>query len=164
MSIIDSMIQELQYEAQATRKVLERLPEDKWDWQPHPKSMSVCALASHTADALTYAQAVLEMDEFVINMGEYKPFLAANRAELLKAQDENLAKAVETMHGRSDAHLMQLWRLKMGDHVVFELPRAAVLRSMVLNHIVHHRAQLTVYLRLLDVPVPSVYGPSADEQ
>lgn len=164
MPIIDSMIQELQYEAQNTKKVLERLPEDKWDWQPHEKSMSVCKLASHVVEALTYTQATLEADEFVINMDEYKPFVASNRAELLKAQEENLAKAVETMKGRSDAHLMALWRLKMGDHVVFELPRVAVLRSMILNHIVHHRGQLSVYLRLLNVPVPAIYGPSADEQ
>lgn len=163
MNIIDAMIKELQHEAIATRKVLERVPEDKFGWKPHEKSMTLGRLASHTAEIPQWAGMTLNTDEFVFNPGDYVPWTAESSKQLLETFDKQLAAAVNAMQGVSNESLMQPWKFKKGDVVIFELPRVAVLRSMILNHIVHHRGQLTVYLRLLDVPVPSVYGPSADD-
>lgn len=163
MNIIDAMIKELQQESIATRKVLERVPEDKFGWKPHEKSMTLGRLASHTAEMPQWAGMILNADEFVFNPAEYAPWTAESSKQLLDTFDKQLAAAVDLMQGVSNERLMQPWKFKKVDVVILELPRVAVLRTMILNHTVHHRGQLTVYLRLLDVPVPSVYGPSADD-
>lgn len=164
MSIIDPIIQEFTQESANTRKVLERIPEEKFGWKPHERSMSFGELASHLADSSDWICDILETDEFNVDMSSFKPFLAANQAELLDTFDNHTAAAVELMKGQPDEKLMQPWRLKMDGNLIFEMPRVAVLRNMILNHTIHHRGQLTVYLRLNDIPVPAIYGPSADEQ
>lgn len=164
MNIIDSLLQEFTYEAGQTRKTLERAPEDKFGWKPHEKSMTLGQLVSHLAETPGWVVPTLEQTQLVFDMEKFKPWTAASTAELLSQFDSKLIEAQKAMKGVSNDHLMQPWALYMGDHKLFELPRVTVLRSMILNHSVHHRGQLTVYLRLLGIPVPSIYGPSADEQ
>ncbi len=163
MGMIDGMLMELTQEAENTRKTLERVPEEHFNWTPHPKSLEMGRLASHLAEIPGWVAATLNMDEMVIEEG-YQPFSASNSAELLKMFDEKIAEAKAAMPGYPDDKLMQNWALKMGGEEVFSMPRAACLRAFVLSHTIHHRAQLGVYLRLKDIPVPSIYGPSADEQ
>ena len=164
MNMIDGILIELSYEAANARKMLGRVPADRLAWKPHEKSMTLGRLASHIVDSLGWVQTILEQEELVIDMEGYTPSEFGSAPELLEAFDERLAEAKAAMQGQSDEYLMRSWRLRSGDRVFFELPRVAVLRSMVLSHIVHHRGQLSVYLRLLDVPLPAVYGPSADEE
>ncbi|MBI4558657.1 MAG: DinB family protein [Candidatus Hydrogenedentes bacterium] len=163
MGMIDAIAQEFGYEAGLTRKMLDRVPEDKLGWKPHEKSMSLGRLAGHIAEIPGYMVVTLSTDELVIDPKSYKPEVATSRSGLLAGFDRRVAEAKSVMEGQTNDHLMLPWRLKMGDRVVFELPRVAVIRSMVLNHTVHHRGQLSVYLRLQGVPVPAIYGPSADE-
>lgn len=164
MAIADGMAMELQHEAGVTRKYFERLPEDQFDFAPHAKSMKLGILAGHLSEIPGWTKETITQDELAFDPATYVPFKPTTKAEILAKFDERLAVALETLKGVTDEHLMKPWRLKMGDHVLFEMPRVAVMRSMVLSHLVHHRAQLGVYLRMLDVPVPSTYGPSADEQ
>lgn len=164
MSIIDGLIQELQQEAIGTRKCLERVPEAHFGWAPHPKSMTLGRLASHLAEAPGWMDAIMNMDVLNWKQGEYRPYVAGTREELLKTFDDTLAKAVQAATGRSDEHLLKTWTMTMDGQTIVSSPRAAVLRFFILNHMVHHRGQLTVYLRLKEVPVPALYGPSADEQ
>lgn len=154
--------QELQYEAQTTRRLLERVPEDKWDWKPHPKSMTLGELASHIATIPEWVQAVIGQDEYDTG-SEYHLWQAAGRSELLEKFDRLAAAAGDLLGGATDQSLAKPWSLKAGGHTVFTQPRVGVLRSMILSHLIHHRGQLSVYLRLNNVPVPSIYGPSADE-
>jgi uncharacterized damage-inducible protein DinB len=164
MSISESLLQELQQEGPSTRRVLERLPADAWDWRPHAKSMTTGELASHVSQIPDWMVAVLTTDDFTLNTADYTPWVAADPAELLRAFDERMANFKGALEGKPDDYLIGLWRMVMDGREVFNLPRAAVIRSMGLNHLVHHRAQLALYLRLRDVPVPAIYGPSADEQ
>ena len=163
MKLTELILGELQQEAATTRKMLERVPEAALAWQPHEKSMSLGRLASHVAGLFgTWLTASLSQDEF--DLADSLPLNAESVSDILEAFDRNVASAIELLKTQSDESLSTPWRLKRGGQVLFELPRWAVLRSMVLNHIIHHRGQLSVYLRLLEVPVPSIYGPSADEQ
>ena len=164
MNIIDAILNEIELEAANTRKMLERAPQEKFAWQPHAKSMTLCGLVSHIAEIPTWVKPILEQDELVIDLEKYVPPSYASVAELLQRFDKNIGEAKEAMAGQSDERLMGLWRLKVGEQSVFELPRVAVLRGMILSHSVHHRGQLSVYLRLNDVPLPPLYGPTADEQ
>jgi len=163
MNIIDPIMMEFGQEAANTRRMLERVPEEHLDWTPHEKSMSLGRLATHIAENPEWGIAILEQDELAFNMGDYVPRTASTRAELLDTFDANVARMTEAMQGTSDDKLMQPWRLRVDGEVKVELPRIAVLRGMVLNHMIHHRGQLSVYLRLKDVPLPTTYGPSADE-
>ena len=163
MTITDGMLMELTHESDITRKYLERVPEDLFGWTPHEKSMPMGALASHLADMLGWVAATLNLEELVLEP-DYKPYNAASKDEMLKTFDEKLAEAKAAMPGYPDDKLMQNWTLKMGDQEIFTMPRIQCMRAFVLNHNVHHRAQLGVYLRMNDIPVPSTYGPSADEQ
>ena len=164
MKLIDSLITEFDHEAQTTRKHLERLPEEKLDWRPHEKSFTAAGLASHITEMVGWTDAILNQDEIDFDPGTYKPYLATSSADLLKTFDDNVAKSKQALAGATDDTLKQPWRLKIMGKVQFEKPRAAVLREFVLSHIIHHRGQCSVYLRLLGVPVPATYGPSADEQ
>jgi uncharacterized damage-inducible protein DinB len=164
MPIIDAMIAELKQESVATRNTLERVPEDALDWRPHVKSFTMRQLASHLAENATWTKPILEQPEMVFDPKTYTPWIAATRAEMLEKFDASLAEALAAMAGVTDATLMATWALKANGQTFFEMPRMAVIRMMILNHMVHHRAQLGVYLRLRDVPVPAIYGPSADEQ
>jgi uncharacterized damage-inducible protein DinB len=163
MSLSEPIAAELQREAATTRRMLERVPEGKLAWRPHEKSMTLGRLAGHIAELPSLVASVVTRDEVDFAEGNFQPFTASNSAELLERFDKNIAAAVEALKGQPDEHLLKTWRLRNGEQVFFELPRVAVLRSMGLNHVIHHRGQLSVYLRLLDVPLPSVYGPTADE-
>lgn len=164
MSLAETFKMELAHEALSTRKHLERVPADKFDFAPHAKSMKLGALASHLAEVAGWTKETVLQDELSFNMDDYKPWIPKSTAEILERFDERLAVGLKTLEGIEDAHFMKPWRLVINGHTAFELPRVAVMRTMVLNHTVHHRAQLGVYLRLLDIPVPSSFGPSADEQ
>lgn len=163
MNLIDALIGEYEHECKVTRKALERVPDAKLDWKPHAKSMTMGRLASHLAEIPTWAVATLAADEFNFD-SSFKAFDAKSKAEILKAFDKNVAEAVALMkNGVSNEALMKPWSLKQNGNVIFTMPKGATLRSFVFSHQIHHRGQLSVYLRLNDVPVPSIYGPSADE-
>ena len=162
MSIANTFADELQHESVATRKLLEIVPEAHFGWRPHEKSMTLVQLASHLAEIPTWAGKALDTDEYILDMKSYKPFIATTRKEILERFDANLKSALEKLRGVPDAKMSTVWKLKKANEVVLALPRAAVVRGMVLNHSYHHRGQLSVYLRLKDVPLPSIYGPSAD--
>lgn len=163
MSIAQSLLPEFDHEFATLRKTLERVPDGKSDYAPHTKSMPMGKLSGHLAELPGWVNATLEADELDFAKMDYKPFVPANTAELLEALDAAVAKARPVLAAASDADMMKPWTLKQGDKVFFTMPKVAVLRSFVMNHMIHHRAQLGVYLRLNDVPVPSTYGPSADE-
>ena len=163
MAMIEPIIMEFSSEAATTRKLLERMPEDKFAWKPHDKSMTLGLLGSHIVETSTWLRPILEQDEMQFDTESYVPVVYETVAELLDAFDKRMAEAVEVMQGQSDEHLMATWRMVVNGQPMFEMPRIAVIRGMILNHTVHHRGQLSVYLRLNDVPLPSIYGPSADE-
>ena len=164
MPIKDVLLPEFDHEMATTRTLLAAVPEERADWRPHPKSMSLGHLAKHLANMPLWMSITLEQDEFDAN-----PAVSANiprefttRAALLEEFDAQLRKARASLEVTADERMMRPWSLKNGGAVQFTLPRAAVVRTFVLSHMIHHRGQLSVYLRLLDVPVPGVYGPSAD--
>lgn len=167
MPIADALLPEFDHEAATTRKLLERVPEDKHDWRPHPKSFTLGALALHIAEMPIWANMTLTQTELDMNPpggSGYKRPEWESREALLKFFDANVASARALVAKTSDAEFMVGWTLKNSGETLFTIPRAAVVRTWVMNHVVHHRGQLSVYLRLLDVPLPSIYGPSADEQ
>ncbi len=163
MSLSDAFVAELQQEAATARKCLERIPETTFDWKPHEKSMSMSRLAAHVAEMVTWGKEVMNTSEMDFATADYKPFEPKTTAELVEYFDKNLADATESLKNASDEAMLENWKLRNGEEVYFDMPRVQVLRGMVFNHIVHHRGQLSVYLRLNDIPVPALYGPSADE-
>ena len=164
MNPMDPIVEEYKHETSVTRKALERVPETKMSWKPHERSMTLGQLASHLADTQGWTRSILEQSEF--NVGaDFKPFKSTSTADILAEFDKNVASSLATMKkGYTMEKLMQPWSLKQNGQVVFSMPRIAVIRVFVLSHQIHHRGQLTVYLRMNDLPVPSIYGPSADEQ
>jgi uncharacterized damage-inducible protein DinB len=162
MAIKDALLPEFDQEMATARRVLERLREDRYGWAPHEKSMKAGRLASHIAEMTTWGTISITQDSLDL-AGGHQPFNASSRAELLAAFDKNVADCRKAIEGASDETLMKPWSLMQGGTAIMTLPKIAVLRSFVLNHIIHHRGQLSVYLRLTDTPVPSIYGPSADE-
>ncbi len=163
MSICESLAAELRQEARTTRRILERVPEGSFDWKPHEKSMSLGRLAGHVAELPSLIVPALTQDELNFAAGGFQPFIPSSTAELLEKFDHNVNAAAELLGGQSDERMNEQWRLGSGEQTFFAGPRAAAVRVLALNHVVHHRGQLSVYLRLLGVPVPSIYGPSADE-
>ncbi|MEM7051108.1 MAG: DinB family protein [Acidobacteriota bacterium] len=164
MAMMDLLIVELQHEASATRRVLESLPAEQFGWKPHDKSMEAGRLAGHIAEIPGWGPDILQADHWDLGAPDgYNAFVPSSQDELLDGHEKAVAVFLGSAQGVSDEMLAQLWQLRMGGKVVSESPRGGVVRSFVLNHIVHHRAQLGVYLRLLGIPVPSVYGPSADD-
>ena len=162
MKFTEMLLGELQQEAATTRKMLERVPQAAFTWKPHEKSMGLGQLAAHVANLFgTWLISSLSRDEF--DLSESTPSKAESVEAILEDFDRNIANAVELLKTVSDEQLFTKWSLKRGGQVLFELPRWAVIRSMVFNHIIHHRGQLSVYLRLQNVPLPPVYGPTADE-
>lgn len=162
MGMIDALAMEYQYETGVTRKVIDRVPEDKFGWKPHDKSMTAGALASHITEIQGWTSGTIASDEFKID--DYKPYVPKSKAELLQTFDTLVADSLKAMKGVSDQALMKGWKMTQKGQTLLEMPKVAVLRTWVLNHQIHHRGQLSVYLRLLGQPVPSIYGPSADEQ
>lgn len=166
MTIGQSMLPEFDQEMQGTRKVLERCPEEKWNWKPHDKSGTLGWLASHVATMVDWLPMTIkteELDYAPVGGPSWEPPKIDNRQQLLAEFDKNLVAARAALAGVSDTEMLKNWRLLAGGQEVFTMPRVACIRGMVMNHIIHHRAQLTVYLRLLNVAVPGLYGPSADE-
>ena len=163
MSICQSLAAELEQEAKTTRRILERVPEGSFDWKPHDKSMTLGRLAGHVAELTSLIVPALTQDELDFATGTYRPFSPSSTAELLEKFDHSVAAALELLGTQADERMGDSWRLGSGEQTFFKGPRAAAVRVLALNHVVHHRGQLSVYLRLLDVPVPSIYGPSADE-
>ena len=160
--MIEALLPEFDREMTTTRKVLERVPNESLAWKPHAKSFSLGELASHVAALPTFAAETLNRSEFEI--GNLRPPVALpSRTDVLAAFDASTGAARAALAGKSDAELMAIWTLKRNGTPLYSMPKAVVLRSLVLSHVIHHRGQLSVYLRLLDVPVPSIYGPSADE-
>jgi uncharacterized damage-inducible protein DinB len=160
--IAEPMLNEFRQEAATTKRVLERVPQDKLTWKPHAKSMSLGQLALHVASVPGGIAKISQMTEFDVSQarpaGEAK-----NTQEILSAFDESVRGVEETLNGLNEQSAMVPWRMTRNGQEIFSIPRIGLLRSIMLNHWYHHRGQLSVYLRLLDVPVPAIYGPSADE-
>lgn len=164
MTLVQAYLNELQREAEVTKKILERVPLEKGDWKPSEKSMGLVRLASHVSEIAGWTSFTVLQDELDFAKMDYKPFIPADTAALLAHHDENIASAQKALTAISDDDLLTDWTLRMGEQIYFTKPKEEVLRGMCFNHLVHHRAQLGVYLRLLDVALPSSYGPTADEQ
>jgi len=160
------MLGEFDQEMQNTRKVLERVPDDKWGWKPHEKSGTVGWLAGHIATLPGWTTMTInteELDYAPVNGPSYQPPKIENRKDLLAVFDKEAAEARAALASASDAEIMKRRKLLAGGKEIFIMPRVACIRGMVMNHLIHHRAQLGVYFRLLNVAVPGLYGPSADE-
>jgi uncharacterized damage-inducible protein DinB len=162
MPLVDALLPEFDHEMTVTRKLLERVPDDRLAWKPHAKSYSLGQLAQHVATIPMWGSVTLSESEIDIG-GTPSPGPAGSRAEILSIFDGHVAKTRAALVGKSDGELMAPWALKRDGHVIFSMPKASVWRSFVMSHLIHHRAQLGVYLRMQDVPLPSSYGPSADE-
>ena len=158
-----AMLTELREEAVTTKRVLERVPSDKLSWSPHAKSMSLGQLALHVATIPGNLTKLTQFDEFDAAQANFNPPQPKDRSEILTALEESVRSAEGYLGTMVDTFASASWRLTMGGQELFSKPRIAVLRSVMLNHWYHHRGQLSVYLRLLDVPVPVIYGRSADE-
>jgi uncharacterized damage-inducible protein DinB len=163
MRISESLLPEFDHEMATTRKTLERIPEDKLSWTPHQKSMSLGRLAGHVAELPNFATMTIKTESMDLASGGYQPLTATSQKQVLDAFDKASADARAAIAGASDGELMQSWTLLYGGKTIFAMPRVAALRAMMMSHMIHHRGQLSVYLRLNSVPVPSIYGPSADE-
>jgi uncharacterized damage-inducible protein DinB len=163
MGMIDGYLPEFDREMGTTRRLLERVPFDDPEWQPHPKSMSLLKLSTHIANIPTFAVRAMTGTEFDATAPRAPEPPVTSAAELVARFDANVAAAREVLVGKTDPELMVPWKLLANGREIFTLPRIGVLRTLFMNHIIHHRGQLTVYLRLRDVPLPSIYGPSADE-
>jgi uncharacterized damage-inducible protein DinB len=162
MPLNQALLPEFDHEMANTRKSLERVPDNKLGWKPHNKSMSMGGLATHLATINHWAEAIIAQDSFDVSNAPPQPEMKSNK-EIVDTFDKNTAAARKAIAGAADDALMKPWSLLSKGQNIFTLPRIAVLRSFIMNHTIHHRAQLGVYLRLNDIPVPSIYGPSADE-
>ena len=160
---LEPMLSEFREEAKITARVLDRIPADKLSWRPHPKSMSLGQLALHVASIPGALSKIAQLEEFDAGKANFNPPGPSDVKEIQAAHDQSIRSAEECLTGMSEEAAMGSWRLTFNGREVFTQPRAAVLRSIMLNHWYHHRGQLSVYLRLLEVPVPVIYGRSADE-
>ena len=163
MEIREMFLPEFDQEMQKTRAILERVPEGKPDFKPHEKSMALGKLAAHTAQLPEFAVRIVELPELDFSKSDMKPLVMESRQQLLAAFDAIVEKARAAIEKSSDEQWQKKWKLSFQGHTIIDAPRFLVYRGMFLNHIVHHRAQLGVYLRLNDVPLPGTYGPSADD-
>jgi uncharacterized damage-inducible protein DinB len=162
-TITERFLAELETEVPATRHVLERVPDGRFDWKPHDKSMSMGRLAGLVANMPGWIAMMLTQDQFDVTAPGNRPPESKTSRDLVAAFDANVARARDALKKTSDAQLETTWRMLAHGHMVSEQPRYDAIRTGVFNHLAHHRGQLTVYLRLNDVPVPSIYGPTADE-
>ena len=167
MEIRDAFLPEFDHEMGTTRKTLERVPETNTNWKPHDKSMTIGRLAGHLAELPSLVPVALAQDSIDFRppgAPPRQPNIMTDCKKLLEDFDKNVAAALDAIAKSSDEDLKKIFTRQAGGRTIFSLPRAAALRSFVMNHIIHHRGQLSVYLRLNNVAVPSIYGPSADEQ
>lgn len=162
MPFSQTLLPEFEEEMKNTRKLLECIPDGKLDTKPHPKSMTLAQVATHTAQIPGWTKHLLDQD--VLDLPpDMKPSVAGSRAELLAMFDQGVADARGRIRAASDAYWQTTWTFKVGGETLLSMPRASVMRSLIMNHLIHHRAQLGVFLRLHDVAIPGMYGPSADE-
>ena len=163
MALVDHLLPEFDHEMATTRMLLTRVPDDRLAWKPHAKSYSLGQLAQHVANIPFWGQVTIEQTELDLML--YPPLAElGSQAAILELFTRTSDAARKALVGRTDGELMAPWSLKRGDDTVFTMPKATVWRSFVMNHLVHHRGQLSVYLRQQDVPLPAMYGPSADER
>ncbi|HET8573307.1 MAG TPA: DinB family protein [Edaphocola sp.] len=160
--LIPIFSKELEQESVITRKMLERIPDDKYDWQPHSKSMTIRQLSTHIAELPTWITMALTTDELDFEKNEYKPTMINNTKELIKLFEQSLDNGRSQLLPENEAILDKVWTLRSGNEIYSQTSKAEVIR-MALSQIIHHRAQMGVFLRLLDIPIPGSYGPSADE-
>jgi uncharacterized damage-inducible protein DinB len=163
MAIVDALLPEFDHEMAVTRKVLERVDDARFGWKPHERSMSLGRLATHVAEIPRWGLTILTQPEFNMVDGEYTPASAATTAEVLALFDGQVKTIRALLVAQTDVGLMSTWTFKQNGQELFGMPRAAAWRSWVMNHLVHHRGQLSVYLRQTGSKVPGIYGPSADE-
>ena len=163
MSLGQILSAELKYEAISTRKMLERIPNEKLAWKPHEKSMTLERIAGHLVEMVGWTKETLTRDEIDFSKS-YAVKDYADIAEMVADFDKVVAESLEILGSVSDETMSENWSLRNGEEIYFTMPKIAVMRSYVMNHIIHHRGQLSVYLRMLDIPVPSVYGPTADDK
>jgi uncharacterized damage-inducible protein DinB len=163
MGLNTALLAELKQDAATTRKVLERIPESAWEWKPHEKSMTMLRLATHVAEMYGWFKTVIETPELDFAKESDVAPPPKTSQELVEFFDKNFAEATQALEAASDGVFAENWTMRNGEQVYFTMPKGVVLRTFCFNHIVHHRGQLSVYLRLNDIPVPSIYGPSADE-
>ncbi len=162
--IKDALIAELKHESSMTKKMLEAVPLERQDWAPHKKSKSLGELALHVARIPSWVSRIIHHPDFDMATTKFPPYHTVTKEDLLEAFKENVDKALADLNDVTDENLNTMWKFRMGDYVVFEMPRKVSIRNLAFNHLYHHRGQLSVYLRLLEVPVPGMYGPSADEK
>jgi uncharacterized damage-inducible protein DinB len=163
MKLGEMFAMEIEHEGVVTKRVLDRLPDDKFDWTPHEKSMTLGHLASHLVNLLSWTGITLASDELDFSAMDFEPAEYRSVAECVAGLERELDAATSALRGASDEALMEMWTARAGEKVFFTIPKVTVIRNFVINHGVHHRAQLAMYLRLNDIPVPQIYGPSADE-
>ena len=164
MTRLETLEAELVHEAKTARKHLERLPQERFDWRPHPKSYTAGGLAAHIVECIRWVEPIFLTDQLEFDPATYRSFEAATVAAVLEGLDAKVERARQALAKTADREATGPWRLMVRGKVWFEKPREAAFRDMTLNHLVHHRGQFSVYLRLLDIPVPASYGPTADER
>lgn len=164
MAIKDVFIEELKQESVSTKKMLERVPFDHKDWKPHEKSMSIGRLATHIAELPHWVTDCIQSSEYDFASKPFNPYTASSQEELIGIFHKNMDKALDDLEAVTDEQLNRHWTLRRGDFIIRSAEKRKIIRSMCIDHFIHHRGQLSVYLRLLNVPVPGMYGPSADER
>ena len=164
MAIAKGLLPEFDHEMATTRKMLERFPEDKVEWRPHETCMPLGRLAGHVAELAGWVTVTMNQDKLEMDPANYKANIITSRADALKQFDDTVSSARAAIAGASDETFMKPWTFVARGQTVFTMPKAAVLRTFVMNHLIHHRGQLAAFYRIAGVPVPSLYGPSKDEQ
>lgn len=164
MPVNQALLAELERESKTTRSILEKIPTEHLDYKPHEKSYTLGALAAHIGEINGWLDLMLNADELDFATMNYTPPAIKESADIMKVFEENLAKGKVELQNATDEKFNGTWRMRHGNQIFFELPRAEVIRTWVFNHIIHHRAQVGVYLRLLNITLPSSYGPTADSQ
>ena len=164
MSLAESLIFELNQEVETTKRHFSRIEATHFEFKPHEKSMTMGRLAAHSVETLGWANEIVNLDVFEFDMENHKAAVATSQAELLAMTDQNLKVAVDALQSKADEELFKPWKMVAGGQTMMEgVPKAVVLRSFVISHMIHHRGQLTVYMRLCEIPLPKTYGPTADE-
>lgn len=161
--VVEPLLSEFREEAFTTRRVLDRVPEGKLPWKPHAKSMALGQLAWHVANVPANVARIVALDKFDVLQGNFVPQLPKSAEEILKAYERSVGDAESCLESMTDRHAQEPWTLMRGEKKIFTRPRIEIVRTIMLNHWYHHRGQLSVYLRLLDIPLPVIYGPTADE-
>jgi uncharacterized damage-inducible protein DinB len=164
MAISQALLPEFDHEMATTRRMLERFPEEKVEWRPHDTCMTLGRLAGHVAELAGWTIPTMTQDQLVLDPNNFTPTVVKSRADALKQFDETVKTARAAIAGASDETFMKPWTFVAGGKTVFTIPKIAVMRSFVMNHMIHHRGQLAAFYRIAGVPVPSLYGPSKDEQ